>query len=241
MTMSLSVLCQTYGANYAGPFLAKFRRLADALDADFVIVGDGYAGELLAKDYADKVVRIDMQHTPEEGIYPGCKACKGDWVLRFDDDETLSTAMRQWLVQRRWEQATESVFSFPYCWLWGDAQHFITSPPFYPDPHARLMPKRMMEQWLVTPHAGNLFGLGLVVPVAHLHHKFLVQSREHRERHAAKLDAVQQGYGLGAHYGKFMFPERFCDSIRVREVGDGHLQLGEWIETGENVDLSATR
>lgn len=235
MTRTISIFAQTYGAPYAARFLTGFRMLANELGADFVIVGDGEAGELMARRFADTAVRFNMQHTPEEGIRPGAEACQGEMILRFDDDETISPAMRKWILEREWAESKETIFSFPYAWLWGDENHFITSAPFWPDPHARLMPKVTTMRWQVTPHAGNVFGLGKVVPVAHCHHKFLVQSEAHRYRHGAKLEGVGPGLGFGTHFGKFMFPERFCTSITVHELGNGLVGLENWVDSGERI------
>lgn len=237
-SMNLSIITQTDGVKYARRFLHEFRQLAGDLDADLVIAGDGDNGQAMAQDFADRVVRIDLRGIPEAGIRPACEAACGDMILRLDDDETVSPAMRDWLLKREWEQG--GIFSFPYAWLWEDDKHFLTSRPFWPDPHTRLMPKDLTARWKVYPHAGNRFGLGKLIPVAHCHHKFLVQSVEQRQQRAAKYESVGPGLGLGMHYGKFFFPERFCTSLTVRELGDGTVKLDEWVDQGEQIDKSTT-
>jgi hypothetical protein len=239
--VSISVLALTAGAWYAPKFLNKFRKLADSLDAELVIAGDGDEGVAMAHRFADVVVRVDLNGaTQENAIKPSVDQCKGDWILRFDDDETCSDAMLQWLFKREWEKGQENVFSFPYAWLW-DENHFITTAPFWVDPHARLMPKDMTAKWEVRSHAPNPFGTGTIVPVAHCHWKFVVRGYSERNATAQHYDTYFPGAGTGEWYGKFTLPEVYCPVVTLREVGHGDVQLGSWIDTGVKTVLEPKR
>ncbi len=231
--MSIAILTFTKGDAFAARFLAEQRQLADALGAEFVIAGDGAAGAAMAERFADRVIPVDTIGIQESHIAWAAWQIKSDWLLKLDDDETISPAMRDWLLRREWETGTEQVYSFPYAWLWGDENHFITSAPFWPDPHARLMPTRFFRDWGREMHAPNPHGTGTVIPVAHLHHKFLVKSFAERMEVARRYDQLRPGAGTGAHHGKFTMPEYLCQDLNVREVGDGHVELGGWTGTGE--------
>jgi hypothetical protein len=236
--MSLSVLTLTNGRPYAARFLAEFQQLATELGAEYVIAADGPMGIDVARKYGCNIVPLDLAgRTQENAIAPSVAECHGDWILRFDDDETCSPAMREWLLKREWERGTEKVYSFPYAWLWGDADHFLVSFPFWPDPHARLMPREMTAKWPVQSHGPNPFGVGTIVPVAHLHHKFLVRSFAERQATARHYDTYFPGAGTGEHYGNFTLPETHAKDMRVREVGHGDVMLNEWIGQGEPVKI----
>ncbi len=238
LAMTLSVCALTCGNPYAPRFLAEFRQLARDLGAEFVVAGDGERGVAMARQFSKNVLLLNLNgRTPEYAIAPTVSASQGDWILRFDDDETCSAAMREWLLAREWERGVEQVYSFPYAWLWGDERHFITSAPFWVDPHARLMPRQMTAQWGDCVHAGNPFGVGKIVPVAHLHHKFIVRTFEQRLATARQYDGYAMGAGTGSYYGQFTTPETHCKTLTVREVGDGAVELSEWIGTGKHVGM----
>lgn len=231
--MSLSILVFTRGDVFAARFLGEFKELAKRLDALYVIAGDGEQGARLAHKFADVIFRVDANGLQETQIANVAKQIPTDWTLKFDDDETVSDAMRDWLLTREWLSGQDKVFSFPYAWLWGDENHFITSSPFWTDPHARLMPTKYFYDWGTNVHASNPHGEGKIIPVAHKHHKFLVKDFDERRQVAKRYDGFMQGAGTGEHYGKFTLPELYCDKLTVREVGRGDVRLQEWIATGE--------
>lgn len=236
--MTLSVLTLTNGRPYATRFLAEFRDLAKLLKAEFVIAADGPMGIEVARRFSREIVPLELNGaTQENAIAPSVAACHGDWILRFDDDESCSPAMIEWLLKREWERGEEKVYSFPYAWLWGDENHFLVSPPFWPDPHARLMPSDMTAKWQVHSHASNPFGTGYIVPIAHCHHKFLVRTLAERQATARHYDTYFAGAGTGEHYGQFTTPETHCKTMLVREVGHGNVMLNEWIGKGEPLSI----
>jgi hypothetical protein len=234
--MSLSVLVFTEGHPFAARFLDEFGELARELSAEYVIAGDHEQGYEMARRYADLPIRVDTQGLQEHMVAEVAAQCFGDWVLKLDDDETVSPAMREFLMHYDWWQAGPQAYSFPYAWLWGDEDHFITSPPFWVDPHGRLMKKGLMLDWPTGVHQNNPH-TGPVIPVALCHHKFLVKTQEERREVARRYDAFMQGAGSGPHYGKFTLPEEHCKELTVREVGTGDVLLSEWILTGQAVKV----
>lgn len=235
--MTLSILAFTKGDAFAARFLSQFRALANDLSSEFVIAGDGTRGMALAQQYADRAIPVETIGIQESHIAIVAGECRGDWILKLDDDESLSPAMRDWLQAREWERGEEKGFGFPYAWLWGDARHFITTPPFWTDAHVRLLKKEIAQTWGTGMHAGNPM-TARTIPVAHLHHKFLVKSLDERKEVARRYDALLDGAGTGEHFGKFTLPEIFCKRLWVREVGDGAVELDAWVNTGEEVECS---
>lgn len=232
--MSLSVLVFTEGHPFAARFLDEFGELARELSAEYVIAGDHEQGYEMARRYADLPIRVDTQGLQEHMVAEVAAQCFGDWVLKLDDDETVSPALREFMLFYDWWQAGPQAYSFPYAWLWGDENHFITSPPFWVDPHGRLMRKAMMQDWPTGVHQNNPH-TGVLVPVALCHHKFLVKSMAERREVARRYDGFVRGAGTGEYYGKFTLPEIYCDGLTVREVGAGWVHLNDWVGTGERV------
>lgn len=232
--MSLSILVFTEGLDFAARFLADFRDLARTLGAEYVIAGDHARGYNMARLYADVPLQVETRGLQEHKIAEAAIQCRGDWVLKLDDDETCSQAMRTFLAGYDWQTAGPQAYSFPYAWLWGDEAHFITSPPFWVDPHARLMRKPLMLDWPTGVHQNNPHS-GPIIPASLCHHKFLVKGIEARREVARRYDGFMAGAGTGQHYGKFTLPEVYCDGLTVREVGDGQALLNEWIGTGERI------
>jgi len=234
--MSLSILVFTRGDAFAPPFLADMWPLSRSLGAELVIAGDGDAGMALAQRFADVAVPVHCDRIQETEIARASGFCRGEWVLKLDDDDSLSPALIDFLRRYNWQTAGPKAYAFPYAWLWGDHKHFITSPPFWPDPHPRLMVKGEMARWPTGVHQ-NHPASSVLMPLALLHHKFLAKTLDERREVAARYDSLQQGAGTGEHYGKFSLPELYCETLTVREVGDGNVGLNEWTGTGETVKV----
>ena len=238
--MNLSIAVITAGKPYAVQCLAQCRAWADMLGADLVVAGDKDDGVALAKQYADTVVPVDITNGLGESVVPLlAQTCANDWVLRFDDDETGTDALLNWLLEGAWVNGNQQVYAFPRAWLWGDEQHFITNTPLWPDVQSRMMKKELTARWENAVHAGTPAGTGPVIPVALAHYKFLVRTFAERQATARTYDALQPGAGSGDYYGRFTLPELFyVNGVTVRELGDGEVMLDEWINTGEMVPCS---
>lgn len=237
MNLSLAVL--TAGKPYAAMVLEQMQVWAQLLGAELVVAGDGECGYALAKQYADVAIPVEITNGLGESAIPFiAQACRADWVLRFDDDETGTPAMLDWLKHSQWEHSDASVYHFPRMWLWGDEAHFITDAPLWTDRQTRLTRRDVLTRWGNRVHASAPPEMGLDAPVAMLHHKLLVRTFAERQETARIYDALEAGAGSGSYFGKFTLPELFfVNGVHVREIGDGAV-TGEWSNTGEIVSCS---
>jgi hypothetical protein len=142
------------------------------------------------------------------------RACRGKYVLRLDDDERISPAMRHWLFKRTYRLAPH--WKFPRVHFWGDAQTVLLTPQLYPDWQTRLSHRNFAGGRTII-HCGSPFGGGEDAQVQIEHHKFLVRSFEDRLRIAEAYDAVMPGAGTGG-MSAFSLPERFYAGEDVRFV-----------------------
>jgi hypothetical protein len=94
--MSISVLVVTRGEPHTPRFLTHASRIAQFLHAEFVIGCDRCEVRLGGA----KVVPLDASACPmiETVLEQAVAACEGDWILRLDDDETVSWAMLGYLL-----------------------------------------------------------------------------------------------------------------------------------------------
>jgi hypothetical protein len=196
------------------------RQQADALNAELLLAVDGREDRLDdAIKLAHTVMLVRTSGYVESVLERVLKAAKAPWILRLDDDESMSEAMFGWLSSRKYLHQNTDVWSFPTCALWGDDGHFITNKPLWPDPHVRLVTWQRTD-WRNEPHAGSIVGLGRPAPVAILHHKYLLKSYQERIALAAKYDGLVAGGGTGAHL-PFTLPEHFYDTVNVESVDTG--------------------
>lgn len=222
----LSILCVTKGEVHAIAFLLELCALAEACGAQLVLAGDGESG-LDAATRAHTAyeagrgskARLDCTVTPvrsagyvESVLDTALQACRGEYVLRMDDDERCSEAMVLWLLEEEYRHADH--WKFCTANLWEDDQSVITDAPLWPDHHTRLS-VRAKAGGRHTPHAGSPYGGGVLAPVIHEHHKFLVKSLARRKalaRHYAKM---------GALLTPFTLPEAAFETLTLAPLGDG--------------------
>jgi hypothetical protein len=221
--MTLSLLCVTKGEPHAEKFLRYMAGNADALGAEFVIAHDG---DFLTG--TDDEIALRFSAIPKfgmkakqylvksdgsiEGVLDEAVAlCSGDYVLRIDDDEEVSTEMMVWLQSGEYTQS--DVWSFPRKHLWGGG--YLSNPPLYPDIQTRLTTKEKAGG-RKRVHDGSPFGAGRVANVHILHHKFLVKSYAKRKEIAAHYDSLREGAGTG-HWLPFNLPEDAFEVLEVQE------------------------
>lgn len=214
----LSILIITNGQDHAAPFLREARKAATLLRAELVIVGDGKAGYFMAQNYADVACVMYSAGYLESVYNAAVQKCGRDYVLRLDDDETISPALMAWLSEEKY--LSGDLWTFPRCNLWGDRDHFITNSPLWPDIQTRLGKKGLMGGRYHI-HEGSAHGTGQIAPCAILHHKFIVKSRPERERIAAKYDSVRPGAGTGQTYAPFGLPEACYNKLDIALTGSG--------------------
>lgn len=211
--MNLSILTVTRFEKHTPRFLKHFRALADIFRAEFVV---GYDRCDRVECDADVYFPVQTRGTIEHVLAEAYAACSGEYVLRLDDDETLSAKAIYELDQWSMNESDEKVYDFPRANLWGSESTAITSGNLFPDFQSRLMPKA--KETRTQLHQG-LFSDG-VIPGLILHHKFLVKTREEREEIAARYEQIGEGLGSG-HYLQFSVPEKCFEKLEVIDIRGG--------------------
>lgn len=215
--MRLSILTVTRLEPYTAPFLRHFRAVADIVGAEFVVAHDRCP---VVDCGADKYAPVESSGVIEDVLVEAHAACSGDYVLRLDDDETLSAQAILDVVE--WSKVDEDtkVYAFPRANLWGDRWHAISSGSLFPDFQARLMPRHREQRRHV--HEGILPDAAM--PGMILHWKFLLKSREERQAIAAGYESKKPGCGSG-HYLQFSVPEECFDTVETFPFRAGRVEL----------------
>lgn len=222
----LSILCITKCERHAGIFLQMFVETANKIGAQLVIVVDG--NEVVPNVPTGVKVAFTRSKGYLESVHDeAVSLCDGTYVLRVDDDETLSPAMRVWLAEKMY--LTHDHWKFPRQHLWavvpheGEKRHRVVllTPQLFPDEQTRLSVKRKAVG-RTHIHAGSPFGGGEAAPVALRHHKFLVKSYEERKAIAERYESIQCGCGMNGMLA-FNLPEDAYKGQRVTlvEAGSG--------------------
>lgn len=197
--ISFSILTVTQGEPYSARFLRHFRVIADMLSAEFVVAHDRCGPPPCD---ADRYLPVQSSGAIEDVLVQAHAACSGDYVLRLDDDETLSPQAVLSLAEWRSQASDSRAYALPRANLWGDQWHAIKSGHLFPDFQVRLMPRGREQRTRV--HEG--LAADALLPGMILHHKFLLKTREERRAIAARYEAKQAGCGSG-HYLQFSVPE----------------------------------
>lgn len=210
--MSLSIVTVTNCEPHAERFIARMRKDADALGAELVIGIDRESAPKAIEALADVAVRVKSKGYVESVLDEVLKHCTGDYILRLDDDETISVALLDWLAAE-WYEAGE-VFAFVRPYFWGDERHFL--PALLPDYQTRLSTKAKAGGRNEI-HVGSPYGTGQLVPFPIEHHKFLVKSRAEREAIAARYESIRPGAGTLPHFGMYNLPEMYFETLEVMD------------------------
>jgi hypothetical protein len=182
----LVTLCVTAGEEYSHPFVAALQELSDELGAPCVVYDGAGAGAI-------------------EAVLDDALELAGDrYVLRVDDDELVSPAMREWLHDREYRASDH--WAFPRVHLYPDLEHYVTQAPLWPDLQTRLSVRSKAGR-PAELHAGSPYGTGRVAPVALEHHKFLVRSWVERRELLERYDEIRAG--AGSRFVVFSLPELF--------------------------------
>lgn len=214
----LSIVCVTKFDLQIIKIIGAIRGYAEELGAQIIYGVDG--GECTETRYGDCVYTPVQSNGCIESVLDEVLAlATRKWVLRIDDDETLSPAFLNWLRIKEYEKLGSDVYAFPRVHLWGDTHHYIDNPPLYPDVQTRLTTKDKAGG-RKTVHAGSPHGTGKIIWRALEHHKFLVRNQTEREEIARRYESIQPGAGTG-HYGAFSLPEKYFSELSVKEY-DGY-------------------
>jgi hypothetical protein len=207
--MNLSILTVTRVEPHAPRFLRHFRAVADVLSAEFVVAYDRAS---TPNCDADRYVAVESSGVIEDVLVQAHAACSGEYVLRMDDDETLTPQAILSLAGWIGLQSDSKVYAFPRANLWGDQWHAVSSGSLFPDLQSRLMPRDHESR--TTVHEGMPFDI--ILPGLILHHKFLIKSYAERAKIALRYEQKRAGCGSG-HYLQFSVPED-CGPIETFSI-----------------------
>lgn len=215
--MTLSVLV----VSKLEPCSLRFIRAMEGIGQQLVIAADGDQAFLTAfeLDVEATIVKVQSKGYIESVLDQSLEACTGDYILRLDDDELVSEAMREWLRSGAWTSADH--WEFPRMHLWNDG--VLLTPQLFPDHQTRLSVKSK-SGGRHGVHAGSPFGGGETAPVCLEHHKFVIKSHEMRLAIAQNYDRYCQGYGTG-NMKPFSLPEEAYQgqSVRIVAAWDGSM------------------
>lgn len=216
----LSIICMSRGGEDAIPFLTELAVKASSIGAEFLMGFDNEGDSRRFLHWSMSVV-VPMQTRGyiESSLNDLAHHAKGDWILRIDDDETITPAMLKWLERRAY--LGHPAWSFPTAALWETNDKFITTPPFWPDTHVRLTHRSMATDWPDEPHGKPKWvNQARRAPVAIAHHKFLVKSYEERRAIADKYESKLEGGGHGRRL-VYNCPEDVLETLTLYPLGDG--------------------
>lgn len=194
----ISVLCVTKRELFTAPFLKLFSQLAKEIGGEYVEIVDGRETGVLEDILDDAIAE-----------------CHGDYILRLDDDETVSGELALWLKSKEYEHG--DLYAFPRQHLWRDTNHFIVTPPLWPDYQTRLSTKEKAGGRKEV-HAGSPYGTGRIVDYPILHWKFLVRTKQEREKIAKRYESKRRGAGFSPVYQPFNLPEISFARLAVKEI-----------------------
>lgn len=231
--MTLSILCVTRGEDHAWPFLRALVDLQAALAEhaggrpEVVLACDGPRAVAAVRDRPElqtaflqgmaRIVEVHGAGYIESVLDEAIGVCRGDYVLRLDDDERCSPAMVRWLVAGAYAAAPS--WAFATAGLWRDTASVLVTPELWPQYHTRLS-RRALAGGQRRIHQPNPHGRGAIAPVVLEHHKFLVKSLEMRRGIAARYEAIRRGAGRRCH----SVPELVYEVLPLAPLGDGTLR-----------------
>ncbi len=214
--MNLSILCVTNNEPaFAYPFIMGFRKLADRLGAELVLDLNREKKDTSPfRGIADKEIETKPDTLQDLVLDMAINECSGDYILRMDNDESVSPAMADWLATG--EYTSGRLFTFPRVYFWGDTDHYLNNPGMFPDLQTRLGLKHLMTGCNFI-HAGNPNGPGQTVMCAIEHHNLLVKDLAKRREIAALYESVSPGAGSLPWYARYNLPEDFYPDFELVE------------------------
>ena len=212
---TISVLCVTRGEPHTPRFLSHFSMVARFLRAEYVVCVDGGAD---VDSFGGKVVQVDCSSCPtvETVLEEAVAACSGDWILRLDDDETVSLAMLYFLANFTF--GSEAV-AFPRAHLWGDERTAIVNQEYWPDWQMRFSLREYAVRKVLHEPPPKC---DLLAPACLLHHVYLVRSKEERKECAERYCKI-----LGHDFPEkpTYWPSDYLD-VKTAPVLDGIAAFG---------------
>lgn len=221
--MNLSILCITNNEHpHVQRYILAMHRLATILGAELVLGLDRQKAQRAAwRGLATVAIDLEAKTLQEDVMDQAVDVCTGDYILRLDDDEMASTALKEWLISRKWAELNYNVYAFPRVYLWPDENHMLSNSGMYPDLQTRLGKKACMFG-VNYVHAGNPNGTGLVIPYAIEHHNLLVKPEIMRRATLERYEGLRPGAGTRPEYARYNVPEMFYPELEYKEYNNGN-------------------
>ena len=242
----ISIVCITRAEPQLLPLLEQMSQAAVEMGGEFVLGLDWEPDFEKADDIArysalsglsSRIIFVKSKGYVESVLQYVIDKCKGEWIFRLDDDEGLTPAGWEWMKERKYE--ANDNWLIPTAALWGDDEHFITSPPFWADRHMRLSRWDKIGTWPDAPHAHPGFDHSRLptTPFAILHYKYLLRSYEERRDDAEVREALVEDAGLGKRT-VYSLPEDVLPYLILHPVGDGIVST---VKSGDGVRVDVAR
>jgi len=191
--------------------MAPLREVAD----EIVVAADARVPEETVEEYAsvaDRVLRCEFSQLEEHLAWLHGE-CSGDWVLRIDGDELVSSALVAALPALTAEQDVRQYW-LPRRWLDPTARGWYDELPWAPDHHNRLVRNDASLRFETRIHSGAVPQYParyLAEPVYHL--LCAVETFEERQLHSLRYELAQPSLlapGGGPLNATFYLPELFA-------------------------------
>jgi hypothetical protein len=159
--------------------------------------------------------------------------CSGDWIFRFDDDETPSATLLASL-RALIENRSLMQIGLTRRWLFGSPAAWIDQHPWMPDYQIRLVrntPGAWRYPGLMHAPIQVLGELALVEsPIYHC--ELLLASLEERRAKRAEYEARQPDDRNGAFPVNWYYTPEDCGGVETAETPAEDLALIEWVRAG---------
>lgn len=181
------------------------RSLGELFDEVVVIVDDrsGDGSEEIARAFTGNVFRFSHDEHFGNIFEEMMRRCKGEWVVRFDDDETPSPGWTRDRVRMLAGAHGLTHYHFPRRWIVPPGDRYCCQPPYWPNWATRMMRRRrerIVRHGMVHSRL-SIEGMGRFVADLYIDHwNFVVYDRDARERKVAEYERAAKGAGLPEWY-----------------------------------------
>lgn len=238
MPFDLTILCVTRAETCILDLLRQMYHDSQTIGCEFVVAYDGV--ESFKSGYSANIpsyrsLMVRSAGYIETVLDEAVESCRTNYILRLDDDESMSRPMVEWLRSMKYETAPH--WKFPRAYLFRDDQTCIVNPPLWPDYQTRLS-TRAMSFGRTAIHCGSPFGAGELAPdgVVILHHKLLVKSAQQRQRIIEIYDSICPNAGTSVE--AYNLPEKVysndeMDLIPLDDILRSRLGLEHYTKEGD--------
>lgn len=226
----LSILCVTRGEPCCIPLVERLVKQSNVLGAESVIVLDrisldagAFDLSLEASQYATALYEVRSYGYIESVLNKAISYTTRRYVLRLDDDESISPQLLSWLVRCEYRSSDNWKFSRAHLWKVESPlseSQVIVNPPLWPDHQTRLSTRDKAGNRKYI-HSGSPFGGGEFCPYPIIHHKFVIKSQDERQAIVDRYERLQPG--AGTNFLAFSVLEKVysadeIETVRLRDL-----------------------